>query len=161
MKRLVRIVERIIKILFNISEICMFCMMALVFIGVVMRYLFNNPLYWGEELTNLFLVCFTFFSCAEILMNKKHIKLTLFMDKYSYKIKNIVESFIACCGVLFSALVSKEIFSAALMAYNANMTSPTLLSIPLVLPYSIMFVGFLFLSIAFLIQLCEFFPNIK
>lgn len=54
---------------------------AVVFFGIVARYVFNNPIVWVEEVARLLLVTLTFVGGAVALYRGEHIRVTAFRDR--------------------------------------------------------------------------------
>jgi len=53
---------------------------VILFTGVVTRYVFNAPLFWGEEVTILCLIWLTFLGGAVLVRQDKHVTITIFTD---------------------------------------------------------------------------------
>ncbi|MFV0438220.1 MAG: TRAP transporter small permease [Desulfopila sp.] len=52
----------------------------ILFAGVVMRYLFNSPLFWSEEVTVLGMIWMTFLAGALLIRDDKNVSITIFYD---------------------------------------------------------------------------------
>ena len=66
----------------------MFALMVLIiFIQVIMRYIFNNSLSWSEELGKFLFVWISWLGISIGAKRKEHIKITMFIDKVSPKLK--------------------------------------------------------------------------
>ncbi len=151
----IKVVSKASKGLYLMAEISMFGMMAIVFLNVILRYVFSAPWYWTEEVTELMLIFFTFFAAAELLRTRRHIKLTLLFDRFSKRTRKWTDIFISVVGLFFCALLSWQVITVIKMAYEINMRTPTLLSSPLVIPFSFMAVGFIFLFLEFLVRVIK------
>ncbi|NCB41284.1 MAG: TRAP transporter small permease [Clostridia bacterium] len=87
---------------FNKAEeiliIAMFSAMVIViFAQVIMRYVFNNSLYWSEELGKFFFVWISWLGISLGEREGEHIKITMLVDKLSFKkahIFNVISSLI-------------------------------------------------------------------
>lgn len=53
---------------------------AVLFVGVVMRYAFNAPLFWAEEVTVLGLIWMTFLAGAILVRTDKNVSITVLSD---------------------------------------------------------------------------------
>ncbi len=53
---------------------------VILFAGVVARYVFNAPLFWGEEMSILGLVWLTFLGGAVLVRQNKNVAITIFTD---------------------------------------------------------------------------------
>lgn len=58
----------------------MSAIVAILFVGVIMRYLFNAPLFWSEEVAVLGLIWMTFLGGAILIRQDKNVCITLFSD---------------------------------------------------------------------------------
>ena len=96
---------------FNKTEeiliIAMFSAMVIViFAQVIMRYVFNNSLYWSEELGKFFFVWISWLGISLGEREGEHIKITMLVDRLSFKkahIFNIISSLfvLAICLITF------------------------------------------------------------
>ena len=84
----------IINVFNKIEEIliiAMFSAMVLViFSQVIMRYVFNNSLYWSEELGKFFFVWISWLGISLGEREGEHIKITMLVDKLPFKKAHIV-----------------------------------------------------------------------
>jgi tripartite ATP-independent transporter DctM subunit len=53
----------------------------LIFVSVLARYLFNNPIGWSEEVARLFLACFTFLGMALAYYRNQHLAILVFVKR--------------------------------------------------------------------------------
>lgn len=53
---------------------------AILFAGVIMRYIFNAPLFWSEEVAVMGLIWMTFLGGAILVRQDKNVCITLFTD---------------------------------------------------------------------------------
>ena len=60
----------------------MFAMTSMVFMQVVMRYVFNAPIGWAEELPRFAFVGLSFFGAAVLVRQQNHIRVTVFSDRF-------------------------------------------------------------------------------
>ena len=60
--------------------IIMTATVVILFIGVILRYLFNAPLFWSEEITVLGLIWMTFLGGAILVRQDKNVCITVFCD---------------------------------------------------------------------------------
>lgn len=58
----------------------MMAIVVILFIGVIMRYVFNAPLFWSEELTVLGLIWMTFLAGAILVRDDKNVSITILTD---------------------------------------------------------------------------------
>ncbi len=60
-------------------------LVADIFLQVIMRYLFNNSLYWSEELGRFLFEWLTWIGISLGAKKGEHIKISMLVDKFSYK----------------------------------------------------------------------------
>lgn len=58
----------------------MSAIVAILFVGVIMRYVFNAPLFWSEEIAVLGLIWMTFLGGAILLRQDKNVCISLLSD---------------------------------------------------------------------------------
>ncbi|WP_319533618.1 TRAP transporter small permease [uncultured Cohaesibacter sp.] len=63
-----------------VGIICLGSMFVIICANVVMRYVASDPIFWAEELSNFLFVWAGFLSCAYILAEDRHIRVTLFVN---------------------------------------------------------------------------------
>ena len=59
---------------------CLGLMLAVICFNVLLRYVFLEPLYWAEEVSNWLFVWIGFLSCAYAVGDDSHIRVTLLID---------------------------------------------------------------------------------
>jgi len=86
------------RLFFNIDEILAgFCGVSMVFItiwGVIMRYIFNNPLKWVEEVSLGLFVWMIFLGAAAGFKKELHISINLLVDLFPAKAQRVIDFFI-------------------------------------------------------------------
>lgn len=79
----------------KIEDICLVfmfvAMVSIIFFQVIMRYVFNNSLYWSEELGKFLFVWISWLGISIGQRRNEHIKITLLVDRLSYKGQKIME----------------------------------------------------------------------
>ena len=101
---------RVISVVQRIIEGCLAAVLAtdvaVVFAGIVARYVFNTPIVWIEEVARLLLVTLTFVGGAVALYRGEHIRVTAFRDR----LPPTAAAAVQCAGlgviVAFSAILA-------------------------------------------------------
>lgn len=88
-----------------IAATCCALLILSVFINVVLRYIFNSGLPFGEDLTRYLMVVVVFFASSIALDQKRHISINLFTKKLSRGNQLRLEFFFEICVLIFLALV--------------------------------------------------------
>lgn len=133
-----KINDHIGSLLFRVGMVASFVILAVIFINVLARYLFNSPLYWAEEVSSITFVLLSLFPAAEIWRKRDHINFEIITKKIPVQGQNVLEIFICLISMVFTGVLTWQTFKATVMVYSANMKEPSLLGTPLWIPYSIM-----------------------
>lgn len=131
-----KIKHKIDRILFFLLFIIVVAILFCVTLQVFSRYLLNAPATFTEELVRFLLIWLGLLGGAYTFGVKGHIALTLLLDKFSLKIKNILNVFIDII-VLFLALFVLIIGGMKLISITHNQLSSVLV-IPMWWVYSCM-----------------------
>ena len=86
------------KFLDAVTVLCMALILILVVWQVVMRYIFNSPLVWSEELAVYIMVWMTFIGSVICMRDKEHIEVTVLVDYLPRSLQR--------AAIIFSRLVS-------------------------------------------------------
>ena len=73
-----------------LSNMCLAAMLALVFLNVVLRYVFTQPLYWGDEIMTYLMILLAFMGFGYNLMEDRHIKMTALVERLPARAQDIV-----------------------------------------------------------------------
>ena len=84
MKLFVKILGKAVSVLFIIM-----CIMVLT--QVMLRYVFNRPIFWAEEFTLTVFTWVAFIGAALALRKTRHARLTLLIDKFPEAVRQKVE----------------------------------------------------------------------
>ena len=110
------------KLLDGISVLCMVLILLLVIVQVAMRYLFNSPLTWSEELAVFVMIWLTFIGSLICMRDKEHIEVTILVDHLPRPLQRIVVAFSRLASVFFLLVVAYYGFE--LVMENMTVTSP-------------------------------------
>jgi len=85
-------VKILTSLLYFLSSFFIFAGVALAFINVVARFVFNKGLEWAFELTSYFFIYSVFFATAYLFKKSEHIRVTLLLEKFSFldKVADII-----------------------------------------------------------------------
>lgn len=67
--------------------LCIALQLIIVFMGVVFRYVFSDPLSWTEELSTYLMIYITFFGCYVAIDGDQLARIDIFMTKFKPKAK--------------------------------------------------------------------------
>ncbi len=147
--------NKVVKGFFILANLFVGVVFMVTFIDVVMRYFFNKPFHWSQELVSLMLVYMTFSAAAEILRMRGHITCDLLYCKFPVKVQHKVDNLVYGCMVVFCSVISWQAFEASMLTYNLNIKVPSLLGTPLFIPYGFIFLGSVCLALQALLELMQ------
>ena len=78
---------------------------ALVFVQVVMRRVFNNSLSWSEELARYLYVWQTWLGVSYAARNGTHLRITMLKDRLPAKVQQVLEVFVTLVWLGFGIFV--------------------------------------------------------
>lgn len=110
------------KIMDGVSVLCMVLILLLVVVQVGMRYLFNSPLTWSEEMAVFVMIWLTFIGSLICMRDKEHIEVTILVDYLPRPLQRIVVAFSRLASVFFLLVVAYYGFE--LVMENMTVTSP-------------------------------------
>ena len=130
MKRIASIID---TVLFYILSVSLGGLVAICFIQVVSRYIFNTAFSWAEEVSIVILVWATWGGACLSVRRGRHLQILFLVDRLSPTKKTMIQLLTNILAIIFLAYVgitSKTIIQ--------SMTSLTLLSLPSV-PINVMY----------------------
>jgi TRAP-type C4-dicarboxylate transport system permease small subunit len=151
MQVITNLFDRVFRYASNLSETAMVLMGALVCVGVIARYVINEPLHWGLEVSCWLYVFMVFVGMAELMKNGQHIKIDIFYARFSGKIQGILDILIFIISLFWSVLMSWQAWRVTLNAYKYDLTTSSLLRFPLAIAYSFLAVGLTLLALSIIV----------
>ena len=109
------------KLLDGIAVLCMVMILVLVVAQVVMRYVFNSPLTWSEELAVFVMIWLTFIGSLICMRDNEHIEVTILVDHMPRALKRIVMIFSRLASIIFLLVVAY--YGLELVMENVGVTS--------------------------------------
>jgi TRAP-type C4-dicarboxylate transport system permease small subunit len=151
-----RILARLLKTLYTVEDIflvtAVFVATATVCVHVFFRYVLQNPLLGTEEIVRYLQIAITFIGLAVVSRRGEHINVSVFerivRSTRSIQIKDIFLEFLA---LTFTAIFAYFSYYYLMLGFSSGESSA--LSIPLVLPYSTLFVGFVITTLHHTVRL--------
>jgi TRAP-type C4-dicarboxylate transport system permease small subunit len=93
MKQKEKMLYRVLNFDYFISGASLLVLIAVTFVGVIMRYFLNNPFMWGEEVQLWCFVWVVFFGASAAFRTGSHVAIDVLVDFFPKSIKKIVEVF--------------------------------------------------------------------
>lgn len=138
----------------KISEIAVMILMIAIsiitFVQVIFRYVFNNSLFWSEEVGRYLLIWITFLGAAVGVNKGAHIGIDFIYSKIPDRYKVFFNFFINITGMIFGFLM---LYYGTKLSYFVRMQKSSALLIPMSVPYSAVAVGGFLIFINYIIHL--------
>ena len=141
----------------EVETFCSVCILgfliALIAYQVLVRYLFNSPLSWGEELAALLLIYLSFFTGDIIYKKKAHISIDFFVNFFPKTLKTTLELVIH----IFICLFLMVIFLKSFPLIKSQLGYTTAAALPLpksfwTLPVPIVFLSMFLTTVHFIFE---------
>ncbi|MBU8877791.1 TRAP transporter small permease [Bacillus sp. FJAT-29790] len=100
-----------------------FAGITLIFYGVLMRYVFNEPKAWVEEVVRYVIIWGTFLGFGVALRHNHHIQVDIVYDKLSRRGKRLVDFFATSVSILFCAAFTYYGLILVENRFNSGMVS--------------------------------------
>lgn len=120
------------------------------FYGIVMRYVFVQPVGWTEEVITYLLVWGLMIVISPVQKYNEHIRVDFAFDKLSTRMKNVVQIFILTLSTLFSIIVIIYGWRIVENVIKLNQVSQSSLQFPLWIVRLSIPVGFALLTLRFI-----------
>ncbi|PIE54626.1 MAG: C4-dicarboxylate ABC transporter permease [Dethiosulfovibrio peptidovorans] len=123
----------------------------ILFYEVVMRYFFNSPTVWTQEVSIYIFIWCMFGGASYTLQKGKHVNIDLLTSKLSKNAQSTLRLITAVAGILFCSEVAYSGWHMVYKAVQYNKHSPTPLQVPIWIPQSAILVGFFLLTMQFVV----------
>ena len=132
------------------------CVLAVVVIwGVVLTYVFKSSDIFSVEMSEYLLVFICFVSIPYILREGRHVRVDALVQLLSPKSRWRVEFIGSILAMGFCVLVVWKAAGVTLLNYQRGFRSASLVSLPLWIPYLIITLGFLILTLQYIVVIRE------
>jgi len=83
----------IVRLLDWAVALTLYVITFVLFAGVVLRYVFDSPLFWSEEVSVLAMIWMTFLAGAILVRQDKNVVITVFADLFSKRTQSGIKNF--------------------------------------------------------------------
>ena len=111
------------------------------FLQVIMRYVFNMPLTWPEEISRYMWIWTVFFSLSYTIYLRNMLRVDVIADMLPPKVKQILDICIQALSLVIYAIFTFYSFKVYASLALSGRVSPAL-RIPMYLVYSVVCIGF-------------------
>lgn len=132
----VKIVNGINRVCIYISAFFMASIAFAVFYEIIARYIFDSPTIWSNELSSYMLQFIAFFTMGILLVEKRHVRVTFLIENLTGWKRKALELFTVFLTIPYSVILVIYGFNFTENAFRLGSKSPTLLAVPLWIPYS-------------------------
>ena len=138
----------------KILSYLLFAFFFLLFVEVILRYFFNSPTVWANELAQMLFGAYAILGGGYILLTGGHVNVDVILIKLSPKIQIIINIIILLALILFFVIMGHQIGEEAYISWiDKEYRAGTTLLIPTWPPKFIAFLGSYVLVLSFLVQL--------
>jgi TRAP-type C4-dicarboxylate transport system permease small subunit len=135
-----RFAEALTSVLEYLSMACVATMAVLVIAQVVLRYVFNDPLTWSEEMARIVFIYLSFLGIGAAYGRRRHMSIDALVILLPARMRKAVE--FSVVGIATAFLITVIILTARSMAelYRVEITTPAL-DFPMAFVYLIIPLG--------------------
>ena len=137
-----RISRTLQKVEVFVGSACLILLFALMVINAAARYLFDFPIIWSDEMNNFFFIWIGFLSCAYVMGNDGHIRITALVNALPSLAKYVITTLTNL--IMLGMFI---VFIPPLFRLLGRVTFSGLLRIPLKFIYVIMPVSFILMCL--------------
>lgn len=119
--------------------------------AVFMRYVFNMPPAFVDEVAGYLLIVTVFLGLSYTLKSGVHIKISLLTNRLSPRVQNLLDAITLTIGLAYIALFTKWAFALWLFNWEGNFRNITQLHTPLWIPQTAFIVGFPLFSLQLMV----------
>lgn len=148
-KQVKKFVNKLNRITGYASGMGMLALGIILFYEFIMRYVFNAPTSWAQEVSIYIFIWTMFAGSAYTLEQGKHVHIDLLISHLSPQTKKKLEIFTGILGLIFSLIVAYQGYEMVMTALKYHKLSATPLRFPIWIPQAALPVGFLLLSVQF------------
>nr|WP_299244945.1 TRAP transporter small permease [uncultured Halomonas sp.] len=111
MTTIFKMIDRIVQAMFFLGVISGIAMTFIVFASTLMRYVFNSPVHFSNELAGLLFFSITFLTIPHVLNIKRHINIDMLVRKLPRRANGVTKLFAESVMVIFCIVFIYESWS--------------------------------------------------
>ena len=147
--------NKLAKLAGAVSAIGIFIAIILVFFNVVMRFVFNRPTEWGNEVACYLLLLIGASGVVYALLLERHIRADILYIRLPRKVQAITDLVTLSLSLAFCVIGAWKSFELTLQALRGGWVHQPLYLVPVWLTYAIVTLSFVLLCLALLSKLYE------
>ena len=107
------------------SYVCLTCMIVLMTLDPIMRYMVGRPFYWSNEVTTYLMVIMVFNGFCVALVKDKHVRVTLVFDSLPRRLQNMLWVVISLAGLFYVSFVGYALIRLTFSSFSFGVRSAT------------------------------------
>lgn len=147
-KNLTRYIDYFLNLDMLLGTACLAVLILVTFLGAIMRYFFNNPFIWMEEVQIWMIIWAIFCGAGYAFRSGAHVSIEVFVDILPRKIQVIIDWFGFICTVAVLIFITFYGFSLNELFITMSKTTP-ILKIPSNKIYWIVPIGCIWMMISY------------
>lgn len=129
------------RIFAYLGIVCLLCLMAVISVDVLLRYVFNEPLQWADEFAAYFLSGIVFFALAYTLQENAHIKVDIITAILPERVRGWLAVAVHVIGTFFAILLLMGAYARVHSFWRLNTQSMGQFEFSLYWPASVTLLG--------------------
>ena len=138
-----------------LAEIGLVGLLLIVIHEVIVRYIFDSPTLFSVELSEYLLVLLVFMSIGWVLKRDRHVAVTFAVDLLPEKMRLGLNVLTSLLTMVFLGILVWQGCRTVLTAYTGDYHSSSLLDFPMWIPYALIPLGALVLSLQYIVKIGE------
>lgn len=155
MKKVYQFMDLLIRWGAYVAGILILLTTVMTFYEVVSRSFFDAPTTWATELSIYAIIGSCFLGSAYAVRTYSHITVDILINNVNDKMKTIFAYLTNTLGLVFSVIFTIYSYLHVVKTFNLQVTSASLLRIPMYIPESLLVIGGVLLCIAFVLQIID------
>ena len=148
-------IDRVTWLAELLAKIGLVGLLLIVIHEVVVRYVFDSPTLHSVELSEYLLVFVVFMSIGWVLKENRHVAVTFAVNLLPEKVRLVLNTLTSLLTLAFLGILVWKGGKTAMTAYTGNYHSSSLLNFPMWVPYALIPLGALVLSLQYLVKIGE------
>ncbi|MDT8862968.1 TRAP transporter small permease [Alkalihalobacillus sp. MEB130] len=160
LKKVVKTITKINQSMLIVGGVVLALLSLVVFYDVIARYFFNSPTRFGFDLSTWLTGIAAFLTGGYVLLHNDHIRVDVFYERFSDRIKSLVE---VITGIFILLIVIALVWyggARVIQLYESGSVASTGLNISLWIKWSILPIGGLLLGLQATINLIRSIYNV-
>lgn len=155
LNQLFTLLDRLSRLGAVLAEICLVLLLILVFNEVIARYLLNKPTLYSVELSEYLLLFVAFMAAGWVMQCERHVRMHSVINLMPAKVRHVLDICTSSIVLVFCLILVWEGAKASVMAFTGGYHSSSLLNVPLWIPYAIIPIGSLILSLQIVVRIAR------